>query len=78
MAEKRKFAALAELHRQPVEAETPGDPRSDPRRRRRAAGGEGQGPSADRQAQQSRMEALFALPEKEDAARGSRPATGRG
>jgi len=30
MAEKRKFAALAELHRQPVEPEVPEEPAAEP------------------------------------------------
>ena len=82
MAEKRKFAALAELHRQPPEAEVP-KPTGCRRLLTTAAsnqpqGGEGQGPSRHRQAQQPRMEALFPLPQTQDAARGSGTAAGRG
>ena len=68
MAESRKFSALAALHHQQAEVAAPQAPPEDEPMPQvgeagEGRGGEGQGAPAHRQAQQSRLEALFPLPQ---------------
>ena len=80
MAEKRKFAALAEIHRLQAEPDSPEPVAPVVQRGAGADTGRGQGPrpAGDRQAEQSAMEAVFAFFEKTDPACRCGEIAGRG